>query len=121
MDGGRDRDHVGHRTWERGLGQFVFEGRGGVMADICTAHGHLRWFIYPRPPDQALDLPEFVRLEGAPYHTIQFFTFHISSHFQLPVSLYHSTRPNPVQANYTQFSKSEKQAGQFHSGNMSGV
>lgn len=90
------------------VGRFVFGGRGGVMADICTAHGHLRWFIYPRPPDQASDLPEFVRLEGAPYHTTQFLTFHISSHFQLPVSLYHSTRPNPVQANYTQFQQSRK-------------
>ncbi|KAK9539207.1 hypothetical protein VZT92_004327 [Zoarces viviparus] len=78
------------------------------MADICTAHGHLRWFIYPRPPDQASDLPAFVRLEGAPYYTTQFLTFHISSHFQLPVSLYHSTRPDPVQANYSQFQRSGK-------------
>lgn len=99
---------MGHRTWERGLGRFVFGGRGGVMADICTAHGHLRWFIYPRPPDQASDLPEFVRLEGAPYHTTQFLTFHISSHFQLPVSLHHSARPNPVQADRTQFQQSGK-------------
>lgn len=107
---------------ERGLGRFVFGGRGGVMADICTAHGHLRWFIYPRPPDQASDLPEFVRLEGAPYHTTQFLTFHISSHFQLPVSLYHSTRPNPVQAKTIPSpSKAEKQAGRCHSRNMSGT
>lgn len=100
MTRGRDelgkRDHVERRTWRRGgreggLTQFVFGGRGSVMADICTAHGHLRWFIYPRLPDQASDLPEFVRLEGGPYHTTQFLTFHISSHFQLPVSLYHST------------------------------
>ncbi|KAL7386521.1 hypothetical protein ABVT39_009590 [Epinephelus coioides] len=96
------------RRRERGPGRFVFGGWGGVMADICTAHGHLRWFIYPRPPDQASDLPEFVRLEGAPYYTTQFLTFHISSHFQLPVSLYHSTRPNPVQANYTQSQQSRK-------------
>lgn len=89
-------------------GRFVFGGWGSVMADICTAHGHLGWFIYPRPPDQASDLPEFVRLEGAPYHTTQFFTFHISSHFQLPVSLYHSARPNPVQADHTQFQQSGK-------------
>ncbi|CAL8370052.1 unnamed protein product [Boreogadus saida] len=40
-----------------------------------------------RPPDQDSDLPEFVRLEGAPYHTAQFLTFRISSHFQLAVSL----------------------------------
>lgn len=61
------------------------------MADINAAHGHLPWFIYPRPLDQASDLPEFVRLEGAPYHTVQFLTFHISSHFQLPFCLQHST------------------------------
>lgn len=85
------------------------------MADICTAHGHLRWFIYPRPPDQASDLPEFVRLEGAPYHTTQFLTFHMSSHFQLPVSLYHSARPNPVQASRAQFHEGEKQAFECHS------
>lgn len=73
----------------------MFGGRGGgVMADIWTAHGHLRGFIYPSPPDQASDLPEFVRLQGAPYHTDQFLTFHISSHFQLLVSLYH---PNLTQ------------------------
>ena len=93
---------------ERRVGRFVFGGRGGVMADICTAHGHLRWFIYPRPPDQASDLPEFVRLEGGPYHTAQFLTFHISSHFQLPASLYHPAQTSqaraalcPVRANWS--------------------
>jgi len=68
-----------------GMGRGLCQAR--VMADIWTEHGHLLWFIYPRPPDQASDLPEFVRLEGAPYHTAQFLTFRISSHFQLPVSL----------------------------------
>lgn len=110
MAGERERPHgtqeMERGRRERGLGQFVFESQGGVMADICTAHGHLRRFIYPRPPDQASDLPEFVRLEGAPYHTAQFLTFHVSSHFQLPVSLHRSTRPNPVQANHTQFQPS---------------
>ena len=91
----------GMERWRRERG-FVFGGRVGVMADICSAHGHLKWFIYPRPPDQASDLPEFVRLEGAPCHTTQFLTFHISSHFQLSVSLYHLTRPNPVQENQLQ-------------------
>ncbi|TNN25024.1 hypothetical protein EYF80_064849 [Liparis tanakae] len=86
---------------EEGESGFVFGGRGSAMADICTAHGHLGWFIYPRPPDQASDLPEFVRLEGAPDYTTQFLTFHISSHFQLPASLHHSARPDPVQANDT--------------------
>lgn len=116
MDKGRDGGMEGGGTCgtqdmgerETVPGRFVFGGWGSVMADICTAHGHLGWFIYPRPPDQASDLPEFVRLEGAPYHTTQFFTFHISSHFQLPVSLYHSARPNPVQADHTQFQQSRK-------------
>lgn len=118
-----ERDHVEHRTWRGGrrgggLAQFVFGGWGSVMADICTVHGHLRWFIYPRLPDQASDLPEFVRLVGAPYHTTQFLTFHISSHFQLPVSLYHSTQPNPTQSKQTipRSRKMEIQAGQCHSG-----
>lgn len=83
------------------LGRLVFGGQGGVMADICTVHGHLWWFIYPRPLGQASDLPEFVRLEGAPYHTTQFLTFHISCHFQLPVSLHHWAGPSPVQENRT--------------------
>lgn len=105
---------------ERGLGRFVFAGRGRVMADICTAHGHLGWFIYPRPPDQASDLPEFVRLEGAPYHTTQFLTFHISSHFQLPVPLQHSARPSPVQAKPSpSSSKAEQQAEQRHPTSLS--
>lgn len=106
--------------WRRGLGRFVYGDQGGVMADICTAHGHLRWFIYPRPPDQASDLPEFVRLEGAPYHTAQFLTFHISSHFQLPVSLYHSGRPNPVQPNRFH-QKAEQQAVRCHSRSLSAL
>lgn len=88
---------MGHRE---SLGWFVYALQGAVMADICAAHGHLRQLIYPRPPDQASDLPEFVRLEGGPYRTAQFLTFHLSSHFQLPVSLYHS---NPARACHAVF------------------
>lgn len=42
-------------------------------------------FIYPRPLDLGSDLPQFVRLKGAPYRMKQFLRFHISSHSQLPV------------------------------------
>lgn len=42
-------------------------------------------FIYPRPLDLSLDLPQFVRLKGAPYRMEQFLRFHISSHSQLPL------------------------------------
>lgn len=31
--------------------------RGSVMADMCSVHGHPRWFIYLRPPDQGLGPP----------------------------------------------------------------
>lgn len=106
-EGRREVSHVGRRTQEKRLAWCVFVGQGGVTADICTAHGHLWWFIYPRPPDQASDLPEFVRLEGAPHHTTQFLTFHISSHFQLPVSLYHWTQPGTGQPTSRQMEKQD--------------
>lgn len=89
-----------HGTQERSPGWCVFGGQGGVMGDICTAHGHPWWFIYPRPPDQTSDLPVFVRLEGAPYHTTQFLTFHISSNFQLPFFPL-PLKPTPVWAKFT--------------------
>lgn len=112
MKQGRDvqKEEIGEREnmWDRRCG-----GEGGI-GGLCLESGDVWWYITAQcmvishglfiqglrtRPQTSLSL---LGLEGAPYHIVQFLTFHVGCHFQLLVSLYRSTWPNPVQQNQFQ-------------------